>query len=174
MNQHTEAPNTLAERLLCAAAMAGALATAAWLVPPLLTDLDGNHTVRFVALAMLLGLSLYLLWLLLALSTVRYTLTPDRLLLRQGLLGRAEIPLGPETHIHRWRRRWGWSGNAERDLGVEEIALFPAGPVLRGQSTWVALYRRPDGQLRAAAFRPSATLLEGVRARVKESESAAG
>jgi len=174
MNHSTETPNTLAERLICVAALAGALAIAAWLTPPLLTDLDGQHTVRFVALALLLGLSAYLLWLLLALSTVRYTLTSDWLLLRQGLFGRAEIPLGPETHLHRWRWRWGWSGNAERDLGVEDIALFPAGPLLRGRATWVALYRRPDGQSRAAAFRPSPALLEAVRARVRESGPAAG
>lgn len=172
MNHPTEAPDTRMERILCGAALAGALASAAWLAPPLLHDLDGRHTVRFVALALLLGFSLYLTWVVLALATVRYSLSNDRLELRQGLLGRAEIPLGPDTHLHRWRRRWGWSGSAGRDLGVEEIALFPPGPVLRGQATWVALYRRPDGQLRAAAFRPSATLLEAVRTRARESGTA--
>ncbi|HYG56993.1 MAG TPA: hypothetical protein VD902_02850 [Symbiobacteriaceae bacterium] len=174
MNHHTEAPRTGLERLLCVAGIAAALGTGAWLTGPLFTDLDGRHTVRFVALSFLLALTLYLIWVLAALLTVRYTLDGDVLVLRQGLWGRAEIPLGPDTHLYRWRRRWAWSGGADSDLGVEAIALFPPGPVLNGQAVWVARFRGPKGKNRAVGFRPSAVLLAEIRTRMAEHDALAG
>lgn len=157
-----EAPNTWAERSFCMAAAAGALAGMVWLSIRIAGALDRNHTPEFVAMALLIGLLLYLGWVLLALWTVRYSLAGGKLLLEQGPV-KTEIPLGRQAHLHRWRSRWMWEGGAQKDLGVSAVAFFPPLWLLRGKEIWVLQHGE-----KAVAFRPSAKLLAAIKQRVRE------
>ncbi|MFZ5827946.1 MAG: hypothetical protein ACOY94_26880 [Bacillota bacterium] len=168
MHGHREAPDTRLERYLLIALLIAILLGADRLVLLIYSDLERVHTAEFIGLALLAALALYLLLLLLSLATVRYTLTDDgQLVLRQGLR-RVVIELSGEVHLHRWRSRWGWSGGATRDLGVDEIDLFPPLWLFRGAGAWVVIGRTPKGARRAVALRPSPRLLSLLKEHVPE------
>lgn len=154
----TEAPNTRAERFVCAMCAMAAVLLGDWLWLQIVRNPDTNHTLRFVALGLLVLLVLDMLYLLFTLFTIRYALADDHLIIRQGLR-RLVIHHGQIRLVQRWRRGWGWSGGALRDLGVEEITCFP--PLIFGRhlSIWVIVYETNRGH-RAAAIRPTHGLLE--------------
>lgn len=168
MENYQEAPDTRWDRVFCIGGMAASWAGAGWLAWRILGELEKKHTVEFVSICLLLGLGLYLGFLIWPLSTVRYTLKGDRLILRQAL-SRREIPLTPETHLHRWRWRWSWDGGAQRDLRVESIQLFPPFWLGRSDEMWVLLC---DGK--ATAIRPTPRLLGEIKARVRQTGAMAG
>jgi len=161
-DQHHEAPNTVVERILVILALVGAGWAAGHLAQAIRSNLDVSHTWEFIGLSLLIPAGLYLLWLLWALSTVSYSLTGDSLVLRQGWR-RIRIPLDEEFALHRWRLRWGWSGTAEGDLGVETIRLMPPVWLARPSSVWVVL-----AGATAVGFRPSVALLATLKARQPE------
>lgn len=172
MHGHREAPDTRLERYLIIALLIAIFLGGDRLVLLIFADLERVHTAEFVGLALLAGLALYLLSLLLSLVTVRYTVTDDRqLVVRQGLR-RVVIELSGDVHLHRWRSRWGWSGGATRDLGVEEIDLFPPLWLFRGGRAWVVIGNTPKGRRRAVALRPSPRLLTLLKEHVPERRGA--
>lgn len=162
---HQEAPDTRLERYLLIALSIGALLAGDRLVARIWADLDRPHTPEFIGLALLLALALYCGNLCLSLATVRYAIDGDQLVLRQGLR-RVVIDLASPLHLHRWRSRWAWSGGAVRDLGVEEIDLFPPLSLFRHATLWVVAGRTPQGAYRAVALRPSPRLLALLKERV--------
>ncbi len=169
---HQEQPDTRVERYLCLAGMALAFLAGDQLVLRIVREPAVPHTLHFLGLGLLLWLSLYLLWLLVTLRTVRYAFSGDELILRQGWR-RLAIPLGEGIQLCRWRNRWAWAGAAERDLGVSEVELFPPLWFGRSHSVWVVRYPGPDGERRAAAFHPSPELLVLLKM-AREREGMAG
>lgn len=172
MDAYVETPYTYPVRLLCMAGVAGAAGGSLWLWERIQGDLEHPHPVEFMILAALAWLALYLLWQLLVLSTVRYRLEHDRLILRQGV-SRLVIPLDGRVRLHRWRWGWAWSGGSQRDLGVEELALFPPLWIDRTSSTWVVAFPGANGGPRAVAFQPTPELLSRLKAKLREHEGVA-
>lgn len=174
MHDHMEAPNTRLERYITMLLLPLAGAAGAWLVRTVLAAAPGQpHPREFLALGLLLGLVFYLAWLLWALSTVRYALQEDRLVVSQGWR-RVSIPLEGILHLYRWRRRWSWAGHAQRDLRVDEVDLFPTLWLGRSEATWVVHGHDLDGRLRAVAMRPSAALLAYLRELSRHDSERAG
>lgn len=172
METYTETPRTGPVRVLCVLTVGGAVAAGLWLWQRISADLVSPHPAEFVGLSLLAGTILYVFWLLLVLSTVQYRLESGHLVLRQGL-SRAVIPLDTSAHLHRWRWRWAWSGSAERDLGVEDIALFPPFWVGSNAGTYVLSWKDAKGRPRAAALRPSPELLARLKAKLRQFEGLA-
>lgn len=166
---YQEAPEIRWDRVCCVGVMAGALGLLGWMTWRIAGDMDApSHALEFVAAALALGLLLYFAWLTWALTTVRYILHGDRLVLRQAL-SLAEIPLTPETHLYRWRHRWVWDGALQRDLNVAAVRLFPPFWVWREEAIWVLA-----GRDQAVAFRPSPRLLAELKSRVRHTTTLAG
>ncbi|HWI61236.1 MAG TPA: hypothetical protein VNT75_05350 [Symbiobacteriaceae bacterium] len=168
MEMYQETPDIRWDRVFCMIGMGGAAVAMGWLAWRVISEPNQSHALEFVAAALLLGLFLYFGWLIWALSTVRYTLTPGRLLLRQAW-SRVEMPLSPETHLYRWRHRWSWDGGVQRDLSVETVRLFPPFWLWQEDEIWVLA----SGQ-QAVAFRPSGHLLAQVKAQVRNTTGMAG
>lgn len=163
MDIHQEAPETRWERSLILVVALAILLAGDRLVARIFTDLKRPPTVEFVGLALLLGLAIYLGILFYHLLTVRYGIDEEALWLRRGM-SQVRIDLREGIHLHRWRDRWGWSGETERDLGVEAIDLFPSLLLFRRGTVWVVA-SRGEGPVRAVALRPSPRLLALLRER---------
>lgn len=169
--QNRESPDSRLERCLIIVLWIGILLTGDRLVAWIWSDLDRRHTGEFMALALLLGLALYLGVAFINLVTLRYTYGEGRLEARQGFR-RVTIDMGGPLHLHRWRYRWAWSGGATRDLGVEEIDLVPPLGFLRWSSVWVLVGHTPQGAHRAVALRPSPRLLALLKEEVSAQRGA--
>ncbi|HYF92830.1 MAG TPA: hypothetical protein VD969_11355 [Symbiobacteriaceae bacterium] len=168
MDFHHESPDTRWDRVFCIGGAAAAAAVLGWLIWRVKASPDHVHTLEFIALALLAGLALYFAWLIYALSTVRYVVQDNRLLLQQAW-SRLEVPLTAGTHLYRWRYRWTWDGGAQRDLGVEILHLFPPFWMWRENEIWVL-----HAAGKAVAFRPSPRLLADLKARVRHAGALAG
>lgn len=168
MEMYQEAPETRWDRVFAIIVMLGSLAGIGWLVWRVTQTTERSHPVEFMAAGLLLGLLAYFGWLVHALSTVRYILHDDILLLVQGK-AKAEVPLTRETHLYRWRQRWSWEGAVQRDLNVDAIRLCPPFWLWRESEIWVL---HSGG--RAFAFRPSPRLLGEIKARVRHPGAQAG
>lgn len=168
MRYHQERPDTRIDRYIALGLIAATFLTGDRL---LLRITQSNRSqplpLEFLGLAALAALLLYLIWNTVSLFTVHYLLADDQLTLRQGLQ-KYTIPLDGSAQLHRWRYRWGWSDGPRKDLGVEEIALFPAVWFWREAPVWVVTFAAAQGERRAAAFRPSPELLELLRTRTRE------
>ncbi|MDF2627349.1 MAG: hypothetical protein K0R39_1180 [Symbiobacteriaceae bacterium] len=170
MQTYQEAPDIRWDRVFAIIVIVGSLGGIGWLVWRVAASRSqgASHPVEFMALALLMGLLFYFAWLVLALSTVRYVLHDDRLVLRQ-VRQRAEVPLTGETHLYRWRQRWTWEGAVQRDLKVDALHLFPPFWLWREAEIWVL---HCGGH--AYAFRPSPQLLRQIKARVRHTGAQAG
>ncbi|HLN63196.1 MAG TPA: hypothetical protein VK464_16795 [Symbiobacteriaceae bacterium] len=173
MHDHCERPNTRLERYITIGVLPLAAGAAGWLVRAIAGTPSQPHPREFLGIALLAGLLLYTAWLLWALSTVRYRLEDDQLVLTQAW-SRVALPLDRVEHLYRWRRRWSWAGHAQRDLQVDEVDLFPTLWVGRSEATWVVLGDDWKGKRRAVAMRPSAALLAFLRERVRHETERAG
>jgi|GEM_PF-3407047 len=168
MEPYSEVPDTRWDRVFCIAGAAASLAGMGWLAWRVMGDLEQVRTVEFIVMALLVGLFCYFMWLVLALSTVRYTLQGDRLVLQQAW-SRLEVPLSPDVHLYRWRQRWSWDGGAQRDLNVESLRLFPPFWLWREEEMWVLQVHGV-----ATAIRPGPRLLSEIKARVRQAGGLAG
>ncbi len=168
MDGHRETPDTRLEQYLLIAIGLGILFAGDLLVLRIKADPAHTHPAEFLLLALLAALLLYLAWLFLGMQTVRYHLDGGHLhlhqLLRRPLVLRLDAPLG----LHRWRYRWGWSGGAEKDLGVEEIDHFPPLWAFGSSKVWVLVGQTAGGDRHAVALRPSPRLLALLKETVAE------
>lgn len=170
---HQERPESRLERGVCITLAITAVLMGDRLILQISLQPFAMHLWRFVGLALLFGLLLYLGWLVWLLSTVTYAIDGARLLLSQGG-HRQTVALDGSVHLYRWRSRWAWSGAPANDLGVGEIDLIPPLWLGRSPAVWVLLETKVTGERRAVAFRPSPALLGMVRAILREREDAAG
>lgn len=166
MRHYQERPANRLEKYAAIAGIALSLVAGDRLVLAVVREPDMVHTWRIMGLGLILALVLYLGWLLWALSTVRYILTEDRLVLRQ-CHRTTVINLNKAGQLHRWRARWVWSGTAQQELGVEEVAMMPPVWLWRGPAAHVLRYRDEQGEQRAVALRPSPQLLSRLRERLR-------
>jgi hypothetical protein len=173
MHDVAERPNNWLERITAVITLAAVAAGGAWLGLRIGRAPGEPHPFEFMGLSMAALLVLYLAWLLWALATLRYTLHADRLLIVQGFR-RTEVPLDGAVRLVRWRKRWSWAGHAQRDLGVGEVELYPPLWVGRSEATWVVCWQQVTGRRRAAAIRPSAALLAGLRELSRHENGLAG
>jgi hypothetical protein len=162
MNRMKEKPATLLERSLAGAALLSAFLSTDQLFRWVIKG-EETRSWGWIGVVLLIGFTLYLLWLLGALLSVTYTLEGDHLLLHQNK-AHCAIPLG-QVQLHRWRTKWVWSGGSADDLPVMEINHYP--PIWLGlsQQTWVLHWQDSQGEQRAAAIRPSPELLAAIRTR---------
>lgn len=172
---YAEQPKTLIDQAASLVVLAGALVMVVWLATTIHLGDDRNHTPAFVGIASLAVLAVYMAWLVWTMRSLRYMLVGDELSFSQGWQ-HLNIALSPDRspHLYRWRSRWLWSGGVQRDLGVTEVAVFPPVWFWKPSATWVLVYVDPkSGEKHAVAFRPTARLLNEIKAWVREAQATA-
>lgn len=172
MQHHQERPDLRADRALCIAGLIAVLGAGDWLLLQIIRDLDNTAPWRVLALVAVIGLALYLSWMLLLFTRVQYHINGNTLIIRR-IVGCLEISMSDVLHLYRWRQRWLWSDGSRAELGVEDVTLIP-NTVLRLRGTWVLVYRSPGGDRRAVGLLPSATLLAFLKALMWEHQRSAG
>lgn len=159
---HQERPELQQDRAVVLFALGAAAAGAIWLLVRILGDREVVHAWETLTLILLLSAATGLAWVLRLYRSAEYLLMDDALRLCQ-FRRETRLPLAKMQSLYRWRQRWNWSGNAEKDLGVELVTLYPPVWWVKKKDLWVIVYETEDGRLEGACIRPSQKLLSFLK-----------
>lgn len=168
-----EKPDVRQDRAAAGALLIASLCGVFWLARSITVSLAQIHTGKFLLLAVLLVVSAAMGWLLHVYESVEYSMEADCLILRQGT-EQIRVPLAAVRNLYRWRRRWIWSGTAQSELRVDEVAFCPPSWMAGKRDLWVVVYQTGSGHDRGVCIRPSPGLLGLLKAWVLEHRGSAG